>query len=125
MIEFREDIKSPLVKAFGTILKSYEQVRITDQYGWDAVDRVIFQAACQLDDRYGNIFDLLYYCIEKNQLLDLLAERGRKKPLQPKTIDRYISYAKNRVVELVLGSPQLREQLQAAVEFPRGENVPN
>ena len=120
MIEFRMAIKRPLIKEFGTLWESYEKVRVVDHYDNDAVDRIIFKASLQLDDRYTNIFDMLYYCKEKEDLFPWLIEKGLERRIQPKTLDRYISYIKKRVVEIVLESSSLKEQLQEAIDYPKG-----
>ena len=103
MDEFRRDIKDKILRKVNTTIWDFEEDKdiAKNKHGYDALDEIILLAADQLNTRYVKIFSFFYHKDDKKRAQAAFNGRGGSK-LPIKTIERYKSFAFNRVIELVV-----------------------
>ena len=114
MEDYREGIKDAIIRTINATVWDYYKIRETNIYGYDPVDQIIFEAATQLEPRHLRVFSLSYHGYSTEEIFERQSSRDGNN-LNKRTIERYRTYAYNRIIEIVVGDSGFMGRIKRVV----------
>lgn len=102
--------------AGGTTMESYleSSIRTTNSSGYDPIDEIIITTALELQERYINIFGLLYNCHSLSEINKRLRSY-QYKALNESTINKYFRDSRKDITALVTKNPVVVIKIKKAL----------
>jgi guanylate kinase len=113
---YKAYIKRRALMAGGTTMESYleSSIRTTNSSGYDPIDEIIITTALELQERYINIFGLLYNCHSLSEINKRLRSY-QYKALNESTINKYFRDSRKDITALVTKNPVVVIKIKKAL----------